>query len=248
MEPERKGGVYGDVHRAYGCTPVRHSRFEAPSQSPELTKIGRKALHQSRLRLRPLGPQRTRGDARLTSAISVSHRDLSAMLKSRMPNFPYTTSGGVVVTRAGRIVEVALTTPDRAAHAAQPLTSRGQQLCGSDLPGLPMSSRDDGGAGWTGWPTAAAVRGRDARRAATWRPASRRPPARRRPQVQTDGCALFHEPSPIWPWLRMRMPSYGHDADRRSDLIAYSGRSTTRHYRSPRRVEPDLTRRSWTRR
>ena len=61
-------------------------------------------------------------------------------------------------------------------------------------------------------------------------------------KVQTDWLfAFFHEPSPIRPWLRMRMPSYGMTAEQRNGLIAYFTALDDADYPFAEAVEPDLT-------
>lgn len=240
---ERLIGQYG----CYACHDI--AGFEgAQPIGTELTNIGRKALHQFDYGFVNIEHSRTSWwTAKLTDPrIFDIHRDLSPQLQSRMPNFRF-TDGQVeaVVTVLAGLVE---TDPDNTLIV--PRTPRnlrieqGQHLVRQmNCQGCHVIE-DDGGAivdrvaDWL-----ERFEGRDAADAGTlatsFSPPNLRGEGRK---VQTDWLfAFFHEPSPIRPWLRVRMPSYGMTAEERNDLIAYFTALDDAEYPFSEAVEPDLT-------
>ena len=240
---ERLIGQYG----CYACHDI--AGFEgAQPIGTELTDIGRKALHQFDYGFIDIEHSRTSWwTAKLTDPrIFDTHRDLTAMLKSRMPNFRLTDlQVEAVVTALAGFVE---TNPDNTRIV--PRTPRnlrieqGQQLVRQmNCQGCHVIE-DDGGAivdrvaDWL-----ERFEGRDAADAATLA-ASFSPPNLRGEgrKVQTDWLfAFFHEPSLIRPWLRVRMPSYDMTAEQRNDLIAYFTALDAAAYPFAEAVEPDLS-------
>ena len=240
---ERLIGQYG----CYACHDI--AGFEdAQPIGTELTDIGRKALHQFDYGFIDIEHSRTSWwTAKLTDPrIFDTHRDLTSMLKSRMPNFRFTDQQvEAVVTALAGFVE---TDPDNTLIV--PRTPRnlrieqGQHLVRQmNCQGCHVIE-DDGGAivdrvaDWL-----ERFEGRDAGDAATLA-ASFSPPnlLGEGRKVQTDWLFdFFHEPSPIRPWLRVRMPSYGMTAEERNGLIAYFTALDDADYPFAEAVLPDLT-------
>lgn len=240
---ERLIGQYG----CYACHDI--AGFEgAQPIGTELTDIGRKALHQFDYGFVDIEHSRTSWwTAKLTDPrIFDTHRDLSSMLKSRMPNFRFTDlQVEAVVTALAGFVE---TDPDNTLIV--PRTPRnlrieqGQHLVRQmNCQGCHVIEGDGGAvvervADWL-----ERFEGRDAADAAALA-ASFSPPnlLGEGHKVRTDWLfAFFHEPSPIRPWLRMRMPSYGMTAEERNGLIAYFTALDEADYPFAEVVQPDLT-------
>ena len=240
---ERLIGQYG----CYACHDI--AGFEgAQPIGTELTNIGRKALHQFDYGFIDIEHSRTSWwTAKLTDPrIFDTHRDLTPMLKSRMPNFRFTDQQvEAVVTALAGFVE---TDPDNTLIV--PRTPRnlrveqGQHLVRQmNCQGCHVIEGDGGAvvervADWL-----ERFEGRAAADAATLA-ASFSPPnlLGEGRKVQTDWLfAFFHEPSPIRPWLRMRMPSYGMTAEQRNGLIAYFTALDDAEYPFAEAVQPDLT-------
>ena len=240
---ERLIGQYG----CYACHDI--AGFEgAQPIGTELTDIGRKALHQFDYGFIDIEHSRTSWwTAKLTDPrIFDTHRDLTPMLKSRMPNFRFTDQQvEAVVTALAGFVE---TDPDNTLIV--PRTPRnlrveqGQQLVRQmNCQGCHVIEGDGGAvvervADWL-----ERFEGRDAADAAALA-ASFSPPnlLGEGRKVRTDWLfAFFHEPSPIRPWLRMRMPSYGMTAEQRNGLIAYFTALDEADYPFAEAVQPDLT-------
>jgi len=240
---ERLIGQYG----CYACHDI--AGFEgAQPIGTELTDIGRKALHQFDYGFIDIEHSRTSWwTAKLTDPrIFDTHRDLTAMLKSRMPNFRFTDEQvEAVVTALAGFVE---TDPDNTLIV--PRTPRnlrieqGQHLVRQmNCQGCHVIEGDGGAvvervADWL-----QRFEGRDAADAgalaASFSPPNLLGEGRK---VQTDWLfAFFHEPSPIRPWLSMRMPSYGMSAEERNGLIAYFTALDEADYPFAEAVEPDLT-------
>ena len=240
---ERLIGQYG----CYACHDIAGFESAQPIGT-ELTDIGRKALHQFDYGFIDIEHSRTSWwTAKLTDPrIFDTHRDLTPMLKSRMPNFRFTDEQvEAVVTALAGFVE---TDPENTLIV--PRTPRnlrieqGQQLVRQmNCQGCHVIE-DDGGAivervaDWL-----ERFEGRDAADAAALA-TSFAPPnlLGEGSKVQTDWLfAFFHEPSTIRPWLRVRMPSYDMSAGRRNDLIAYFTALDDAAYPFAEAVEPDLT-------
>ena len=240
---ERLIGQYG----CYACHDI--AGFEgAQPIGTELTDIGRKALHQFDYGFIDIEHSRTSWwTAKLTDPrIFDTHRDLGPLLKSRMPNFRFTDEQvEAVVTVLAGLVE---TDPDNTLIV--PRTPRnlrieqGQHLVRQmNCQGCHVIEGDGGAvvervADWL-----QRFEGRDAADAdalaASFSPPNLLGEGRK---VQTDWLfAFFHEPSPIRPWLSMRMPSYGMTAEQRNDLIAYFTALDDAEYPFSEAVEPDLT-------
>ena len=240
---ERLIGQYG----CYACHDI--AGFEdAQPIGTELTNIGRKALHQFDYGFVDIEHSRTSWwTAKLTDPrIFDTHRDLSSMLKSRMPNFRFTDlQVEAMVTALSGFVE---TDPDNTRIV--PRTPRnlrieqGQHLVRQmNCQGCHVIE-DDGGAivdrvaDWL-----ERFEGRDATDAGTLAPSFSPPNLRGEGRkVQTDWLfEFFHEPSEIRPWLRVRMPTYGMTAEQRNGLIAYFTALDQADYPFAEAVEPDLT-------
>ena len=240
---ERLIGQYG----CYACHDI--AGFEgAQPIGTELTDIGRKALHQFDYGFLDIEHSRTSWwTAKLTDPrIFDTHRDLTPMLKSRMPNFRFTDQQvEAVVTALAGFVEV---DPDNTLIV--PRTPRnlrveqGQHLVRQmNCQGCHVIEGDGGAvvervADWL-----ERFEGRDAADAAALA-ASFSPPnlLGEGRKVRTDWLfAFFHEPSAIRPWLSIRMPSYGMSAEERNGLIAYFTALDEADYPFAEAVEPDLT-------
>ncbi len=240
---ERLIGQYG----CYACHDI--AGFEgAQPIGTELTDIGRKALHQFDYGFIDIEHSRTSWwTAKLTDPrIFDTHRDLTPMLKSRMPNFRFTDEQvEAVVTALAGFVE---TDPDNTLIV--PRTPRnlrieqGQQLVRQmNCQGCHVIEGDGGAvvervADWL-----QRFEGRDAADAGalavSFSPPNLLGEGRK---VQTDWLfAFFHEPSPIRPWLSMRMPSYGMSAGQRNDLTAYFTALDDADYPFAETVQPDLS-------
>ena len=240
---ERLIGQYG----CYACHDIAGFEGTQPIGT-ELTDIGRKALHQFDYGFLDIEHSRTSWwTAKLTDPrIFDTHRDLTPLLKSRMPNFRFTDQQvEAMVTALAGFVEI-----NPANTLVVPRTPRnlrieqGQHLVRQmNCQGCHIIEGDGGAvvervADWL-----ERFEGRDAADAATLA-ASFSPPnlLGEGRKVQTDWLfAFFHEPSPIRPWLRMRMPSYGMTAEQRNGLIAYFTALDDADYPFAEAVEPDLT-------
>ena len=215
-----------------------------------LTDIGRKALHQFDYGFLGDEMEHSRTSwwtAKLTDPrVFDRHRDLEPLQQSRMPNFRLTDQQvEAMVTALAGFVEV-----DPQVTKIVPRTPRdlrleaGQRLVRQmNCQGCHIIEGEGGAvvaqvAGWL-----ERFEGRSGADAETLAP-NFSPPnlLGEGRKVQTDWLfAFFHEPSPIRPWLRMRMPSYGMSAERRNGLIAYFTALDEAAYPFAEQVQPELT-------
>ena len=234
----------------YGCFACHDiAGFEdAQPIGTALTNIGRKALHQFDFGFIHIEHSRTAWwTAKLTDPrVFDLHRDLEPLQQSRMPNFRFTDQQvEAMVTALSGFVDV-----DPQVTTIVPRTPRnlhletGQRLVRQmNCQGCHVIEGEGGAvvaqvADWL-----QRFEGRSSADAETLA-ASFAPPnlLGEGRKVQTDWLfGFFHEPSTIRPWLRMRMPSYGMDAERRNALIAYFTALDDAAYPFAEQVQPDLT-------
>ena len=236
----------------YGCYACHDiAGFEGTQPiGTELTNIGRKALHQFDYGFLGDTIEHSRTSwwtAKLTDPrIFDMHRDLVPLQQSRMPNYRFTNEQvEAIVTALAGFVEV-----DADNTLVVPRTPRnlrveqGQHLVRQmNCQGCHIIEGDGGAvvdrvADWL-----ERFEGRDTADAAALAP-SFSPPnlLGEGRKVRTDWLfAFFHDPSPIRPWLRMRMPSYGMTAEERNGLIAYFTALDDADYPFAEAVQPDLT-------
>ena len=236
----------------YGCFACHDiAGFEDTQPiGTELTDIGRKALHQFDYGFLGDEIEHSRTSwwtAKLTDPrVFDRHRDLEPLQQSRMPDFRLTDQQvEAMVTALAGFVEV-----DPQVTKIVPRTPRNLNLETGQRLVRQMNCQgchiieDEGGAVVTqvaGWLERFEGRsGADAETLAlSFSPPNLLGEGRK---VQTDWLfAFFHEPSPIRPWLRMRMPSYGMSAERRNGLIAYFTALDEAAYPFAEQVQPELT-------
>ena len=234
----------------YGCFACHDiAGFEgAQPIGTALTNIARKGLHQFDFGFIHIEHSRTAWwSAKLSEPrIFDTHRDLAPLAKSRMPNFRFTEQQveTMVTALAGfvevnpQVTKIVPRTPrnlriEAGQHLIRQMNCQGCHIIDGEGGAVVAQVAD-----WL-----ERFQGRSAGDAETLAP-SFSPPnlLGEGRKVQTDWLfGFFHEPSPIRPWLRMRMPSYGMSAERRNALIAYFTALADAAYPFAELVEPELT-------
>ena len=236
----------------YGCFACHDiAGFEdAQPIGTALTDIGRKALHQFDYGFLGDEIEHSRTSwwtAKLSDPrVFDRHRDLEPLQQSRMPNYRFTEQQvEAMVTALAGFVEV-----DPQVIKQVPRTPRnlrieaGQHLVRQmNCQGCHVIEGEGGAvvaqvADWL-----ERFENRSGADAETLAPSFSPPDLLGEGRkVQTDWLfGFFHEPSTIRPWLRMRMPSYGMNAERRNALIAYFTALDDAAYPFAEQVQPELT-------